>query len=72
MDTPFPETPVASQLTTDPDTRLVETIDRLLDRGVVVHGDLWLTVADIDLAFVGVHVTLCSHERATETRETAA
>ncbi len=42
---------------------LVDLVDRLLDRGVVLRGELWLTVADVDLAFVGVEVVLASHDR---------
>ena len=40
--------------------RLVDVLDRLLDRGVVIHGELWLTVADVDLVFVGAHLTLAN------------
>ena len=40
------------------DTRLVEVIDRLLDQGVVIRGELWLSVADIDLVFIGADVLI--------------
>ncbi|MEM8595047.1 MAG: gas vesicle protein, partial [Pseudomonadota bacterium] len=33
--------------------RFVEVLDRLLDRGIVVRGELWLTVADVELVFIG-------------------
>ena len=45
------------------DTRLVDVVDRLLDHGVVVRGELWLTVADVDLLFIGVDLVLASPER---------
>ncbi|MEM9428756.1 MAG: gas vesicle protein [Pseudomonadota bacterium] len=37
---------------------LVDVVDRLLARGVVLRGELWLSVADVDLVFVGLHVVL--------------
>ena len=43
--------------------RLVDVVDRLLDRGVVVHGEIWLTVADVDLAFIGAHLTIVNPDR---------
>ena len=42
------------------DARLVDVVDRLLDRGVVVRGELWLTVAGVDLVFLGVDLVLAS------------
>jgi hypothetical protein len=44
------------------ETRLVEVVDRLLDRGVVVRGELWLTVADVELVFLGADLVLASPE----------
>ncbi|MEM8657095.1 MAG: gas vesicle protein [Pseudomonadota bacterium] len=43
-------------------TTLVDVLDRLLDRGVVLRAEVWLTVADIELVFVGADVILCSPE----------
>jgi len=45
------------------DTRLVDVVDRLLDHGVVLRGELWLTVADVDLVFLGVDLVLASPGR---------
>lgn len=45
------------------DGRLVDLVDTLLDGGVCLRGELWLTVAEIDLVFVGVDLILCSHDR---------
>jgi hypothetical protein len=44
---------------------LVELVDRLLDKGVVVSGDVTIAVADIDLIQVGLRALLASVE-ATE------
>lgn len=45
---------------------LLETLDRLLNRGVVVAGDVTLSVADVDLIFVGLRLLLSSVETARE------
>ena len=39
---------------------LIELVDRVLNRGVVVTGDITLAVADVDLVFVGLRVLLAS------------
>lgn len=39
---------------------LVELVDRLVDKGVVLHGDITLAVADIDLIYVGLRAIICS------------
>ncbi len=45
---------------------LLETLDRLLNQGVVVAGDVTLSVADVDLIYVGLRLLLCSVETARE------
>jgi hypothetical protein len=50
------------------DTRLVDVIDSLLDHGVVIRGELWLTVADVDLVFLGLDLVLCNPDRITGAR----
>ncbi|MDG4648417.1 gas vesicle protein [Roseibacterium sp. SDUM158017] len=42
------------------DGRLVDVVDRLLDAGVVLRGEVWLTVADVDLVFLGVDLVLAN------------
>ncbi len=42
------------------DDRLVDLVDGLLHHGVVVRGELWLTVADVDLVFLGVDLLLAA------------
>ncbi|MEO1678551.1 MAG: gas vesicle protein [Pseudomonadota bacterium] len=49
------------------DVALVEVLDRLLDHGVVLRGELWLTVADVDLVFIGADLVLASPERMART-----
>ena len=47
---------------------LVDLIDRLLAGGVVIHGDITLAVADVDLLYVGLRALVASVE--TVERET--
>ncbi len=48
---------------------LVELVDRVLNKGVVVSGDITLAVADVDLVYVGLRLLLAS--AATIEREAA-
>ena len=42
------------------DVALVELVDRVLNKGVVLSGDITLSVADVDLVYVGLRVLLAS------------
>jgi len=44
------------------DIALVDLVDRLLDGGVVIHGDITLAVADVDLLYVGLRALVASVE----------
>jgi hypothetical protein len=39
---------------------LVELVDRVLNKGVTLTGDIVLSVADVDLVYVGLRVLLAS------------
>jgi hypothetical protein len=39
---------------------LVDLVDRVLNKGVVVSGDITLSVADVDLVYVGLRLLLAS------------
>jgi gas vesicle structural protein len=43
---------------------LLETLDHVLNRGLVIAGEITISVADIDLIFVGLNVLLSSVETA--------
>jgi hypothetical protein len=43
---------------------LLDLVDRLLDGGVVIHGDITLAVADVDLVYVGLRALVSSVETA--------
>jgi len=39
---------------------LLELVDRVLDKGVVLTGDITLSVANVDLVYVGLRAILAS------------
>ena len=58
-----PDTGAAPQTAAE-ELTLLELLDRVLDKGVVLSGDITLSVADVDLVFVGLRVLLSSVEAA--------
>lgn len=44
------------------DVTLLELLDRVLTKGVILNGDIVISVADIDLVYVGVKLMLSSVE----------
>ena len=51
---------------------LLELLDRVLDKGVVLSGDITLSVADVDLVYVGLRLLLSSVESMKRMRAEAA
>jgi hypothetical protein len=51
---------------------LLDLLDRILDKGVIVFGDVTLSVADVDLIYLGLKVLLTSVEKAEKMRRAAA
>jgi gas vesicle structural protein len=47
---------------------LLELVDRVLNKGVVLSGDITLAVADVDLVYVGLRVLLSSVATLEEQR----
>jgi hypothetical protein len=50
------------------DVTLLELLDRVVDHGVILAGDITISVAEVDLIYVGLKVMLASIERAEELR----
>lgn len=48
------------------DISLLETLDHVLNRGLVIAGEITISVADIDLIFLGLNVLVSSVETAQE------
>ena len=49
-------------VTESKDVTLLEILDRVLDKGVVISGDIVISVADIDLVYLGLKLLLSSVE----------
>ncbi|AEB09620.1 gas vesicle protein GvpJ [Desulfobacca acetoxidans] len=65
---PHMETTEASRLTTplpaDKNVSLCEALDRILHKGAVLFGEVKISVADIDLVYLGLQVIVSSIETA--------
>lgn len=48
------------------DVALIDLVDRLLGGGVVLAGDITLSVADVDLVYVGLRALVTSVATAEE------
>jgi len=53
------------------DVTLLEILDRVLDKGVVIAGDMVISVADVDLIYLGLKVLLSSVETMERLRGSA-
>jgi gas vesicle structural protein len=56
----------------DEDKSLIHLLDRLLEKGVLVSGDLRISVAGVDLLFIGLKVLLASVDTAERFRLAAS
>ena len=60
-----PASSAASLLTdSDNDISLLDILDHVLNAGVVIHGSLVISLAGVDLVYVGLNVVLTSVETA--------
>jgi hypothetical protein len=51
----------------DEELSLLETLDHVLDRGLVIAGEVTIAVADIDLIYLGLNLLLGSVESVNRT-----
>lgn len=51
---------------------LIDLLDRILYKGVILWGDITISVADVDLIYLGLKVLLTSVEKAEEMRRKSA
>lgn len=54
-----------AELTTS-DVTLIELVNRVLDRGVIVSGEVWISVAGVALVYLGLELCLTSIETARQ------
>jgi hypothetical protein len=48
---------------------LLEVLDKALNKGVIIGGDLVISVADVDLLYVGIKILLSSVETMESLRK---
>ena len=51
------------QLLEDADASLLELVDHVLNKGVVVSGDVMLSIAGVDLVYLRLSALLCAADR---------
>jgi Gas vesicle protein. len=72
MNSTFDQVLIGSEVETleESELSLLETLDHVLNRGLVIAGEITISVADIDLIFVGLNVLVSSVETANEVLRT--
>ncbi len=50
------------------DITILEVLDRVLNKGVILTGDVVISVADVDLVYLGVKLMLSSVETMEQLR----
>lgn len=55
-------------ITNERQVTLLDLLDRILDKGVIIKGDITISVADVDLIYVGLKVLLSSVETVEHMR----
>lgn len=53
-----------ARIAADEQLQLVELVNRVLDRGAVISGEVIISVAGVDLVYVGLNLVLTSVETA--------
>ena len=53
-------------ITTHERVALVDVLDKVLEKGAVINGDMVIRVADVDLVFLGLRLVLTSVAKAEE------
>lgn len=54
---------VSAQVLDAPDTTVLDLLDNLLNKGVMVNGDITLGVAGVDLIYLRLSTLLCAADR---------
>ena len=60
---PLPPQRQVARIIDQSDSSLLDVLDNLLNRGVVLNADLILALADVDLVYVRLSALLCAADR---------
>jgi len=66
---PHPPPPPSREVvrtTTEPEASLLDVIDSLLNKGVVLNADVILALADVDLVYLRLSALLCAADRVAD------
>jgi Gas vesicle protein len=58
-----PQPTVSDQVLDAPDTTVLDLLDNLLNKGVMLNGDITLGVAGVDLIYLRLSTLLCAADR---------
>lgn len=64
--------PAMNEIDASQNVTVLELLDRVLNKGVVIAGDITISVANIDLLYLGVKLLLCSVETMEENKKKSA
>ena len=53
----------AAEMLDEPDSTLLDIVDHVLNKGIVLSGDITFSVANIDLIYLRVSALLCAADR---------
>jgi gas vesicle structural protein len=53
--------------TSNDELSLLETLDHLLDRGVVIAGEAIISIGDVDLLYLGLNIVLANVDAVIRT-----
>ncbi len=67
-----PESIQALSIDGDSEISLLDILDHVLNSGVVIHGSLVISLAGVDLVYVGLNVILTSVETALRNLNSAS
>lgn len=57
-----------ARIVDDPETSLLDVVDNLLNRGVVLNADVILSLAGVDLVYLRLSALLCAADRLLPAR----
>ena len=61
-----PRQPTPEQLLDEADASLLDLVDNVLTKGLVIDGEIMLGLAGVDLVYLRLGVILCAADRITK------
>jgi len=63
---PITSHPIKTMISKNDNVTLVDALDKVLEKGAIINGDIVIRVADVDLVFLGLRLILTSITKAEE------